>query len=129
MSDHETRIQSVDSDLVTLMELAFDSISLREVCESERKALDLLGAEVAKTLRRRLADLRAAENIEDIKAGCLRIIGNKSADFITIDLCQNYTMVLSANHVQNPVLKSGEVDWSRVRRLKLLDIGNNNGQD
>ncbi len=51
------------------MELAFETKSLREICESPIRAKRALGESVAEMLKRRLADLRAATCIGDLIAG------------------------------------------------------------
>src|SRR5260370_411311 len=48
------------------MEIAFRSLSLRAVCVSEAKSIGLYGVDVAQSLKRRLADLRAADSIDEL---------------------------------------------------------------
>lgn len=48
------------------MQLAFETKRLRDICENEERAADELGTKVAEQLKRRLADLRAAESIEEM---------------------------------------------------------------
>ncbi len=51
------------------LELAFATKPLRELCESEAKAKQKLGAKIAAVLMHRLADLRAAYSIGDLPIG------------------------------------------------------------
>ncbi len=104
------------------MELAFDKKSLREVCENEDKAKRDLGVRVAERLKRRLADLRAATCVKDLVAGQPRELDGADHRHITIDLCEDYRIVFCANHTATPMLESGDVDWSRVSRVKILRI-------
>lgn len=107
------------------MELAFASISLRTICESEAQAKHELGPEVAETLKHRLSDLRAATSIKDLLVGRPHILDGTDHQHMAIDLCEEYQMVISANHPKNPFTESGKLDWPRVSRIKILQIGKN----
>lgn len=103
------------------MELAFESKDLRTICESEAYAERELGLDVAQAIKRRLADLRAATVIYDLLAGRPRI-SNTGNQELLVDLCDGYGIILAANHRDNPVTETGNVDWSRINRLKVLRI-------
>lgn len=105
-----------------MLEIAFDSRNLRSLCESESIAQSELGIDVAALLKRRLADLRAATSISDVLAGKPRIIDANSGKNVKINLAQGRILVICANHPTNPLTSSDLVDWSRVSRVKILDI-------
>lgn len=109
-----------------ILELAFDSKFLRNICESGDHARSELGPKVAEILKHRLADLRAATSINDIVVGKPRLIENTEYQYMAIDLCDGHQMVFSANHLNNPLAESGKLDWSKVRRIKILRIGREN---
>ena len=96
------------------------------MCENEAAAIRELGAECAGALKRRLADLRAVENVAELVAGRPRKASNSDKDLM-IDLSDSFVLVLHANHTPIPRIDSGGVDWSRVSRVKLLRIERNNG--
>ena len=100
------------------MELAFATKPLREICESEDKAKQKLGTKVAAVLKHRLADLRAAATMSDLPVGDL----TKNADVCILKLNSTVQMTLCPNHVSKPVLKSGDVDWTKVTRIKITDL-------
>lgn len=102
------------------MELAFDSKPLRALCENEAQAKLELGSTVAEALKHRLADLQAATSVKDLVVGRPRI-GDDGKQMI-IDLCSGHRMVFEANHIKNPKAKTGDVDWERVNRIKVLRI-------
>lgn len=104
------------------MELAFDSKSLRTICENEAHAKRKLGPTVAEVLRHRLADLRAATSIKDLIVGRPRILDGTDHQHVVIDLCDDYRMVFCANHPNNLVAKSGKIDWPKVSRIRILSI-------
>ena len=105
------------------MELAFDSKLLRTICESEVHANRELGPMAAEALRHRLADLRAATSVKDLAAGRPRLLDDVGRQHMVIDLCDGYQMVFCANHPKNPVTESGNLDWPRINRVKILWIG------
>ncbi len=109
------------------MELAFDDKSLRTLCESKAHARRELGSEVAEVLKRRLADMRAATSVKDLVAGRPRELEGTEYRHIAIDLCEDYRILFCANHNVMPVLESGDVDWSKVSRIKILRIERDHG--
>lgn len=108
------------------MELAFSTKALRAVCESEERAQGELGVDLAGILKRRLADLRAAPDVTDLVAGNPRPALHSKKELM-IDLADGFTVFLTANHAANPRLRSGDVDWSKVSRVRLLRIEKHNG--
>ena len=103
------------------VEVAFHSKALRSLCESETQAVDAFGAAVASVLRHRLADLSAAKSPYDIPIGNPRIIESNPLTMV-IDLCDGYDISFCANHPKNPMTENGNVDWQKVRRIKILDV-------
>jgi hypothetical protein len=108
-----------------LLELAFATKALRTLCENEAAATHELGTERANGLKRRLADLRAAENAGELVAGRPRQASD-SNNRLKIDISDTSCLVLSSNHATIPRLDSGGVDWPNVTRVKVLRIEANN---
>jgi hypothetical protein len=108
----------------TKVELAFDSKALRALCETELKADEMLGADAAKLLRNRLADLKAASSVKELLAGNPRLIEENGDEAMLVELCGGYQLIFVANHVNCPVNADDVVDWHRVRRIKILRIHN-----
>ncbi len=108
------------------MDLAFDSLLLRSICENEEVAASELGPKVAEILKHRLADLLAATTINDIVVGNPRLITNEDGQQqMGFDLIDSYQIVLSANHKRNPLDKDGKIDWQKVSRVKIVQIERN----
>lgn len=103
--------------MVTQLELAFETKFLRELCEDESTATKVLGAAVAKTLQRRLADLRAATTIDDVIAGKTKT----DTELITLELTSEAKIVLRANHKTNPT-RDGKINWDKVTRVQITRI-------
>jgi hypothetical protein len=102
------------------LELAFDSRSLRTICESEAQAQLEFGATVAEILRHRLADMRAATSPKDLVAGRPRIGADRQ--HMVVDLCDGHRIVFKANHTNNTMTDTDDLDWARVSRIKIVRI-------
>jgi hypothetical protein len=109
--------------LVGGMEIAFHTKALRDICASEERMRQEFGPDVAKTLKGRLADLKAAVTIKDVVLGKPRLAAGASDSLMQISLGAGYFIIVKANHSKNPVLPDGRVDWSSVSRLKVMRIG------
>jgi hypothetical protein len=105
------------------LELAFETKPLREICESEHRAKQELGAKVAEQLKRRLADLRAALSIDELPVAKPR----KASGTCIFDLPEGYQLIVAPNHPRNPILSSGAVNWAEVTRIRIIRIERGNG--
>ena len=105
------------------MELAFSSKTLRDICENIEKAEEEFGEQIAEILKRRLADLRAAPCANDVVVGQPRVINGNPHSKICITLHDNCSIIISANHNDMPILEAGNVDWTKVTRIKINSIG------
>jgi hypothetical protein len=110
------------------LELAFETRLLRTICENEAHAKRELGSQVAEALKHRLADLHAAVSPKDLVAGEPRELeGSGPQRRMIVELCDGHSILFSANHPKNPMTAVGDLDWSRVSRVKILRIGKDNG--
>jgi hypothetical protein len=110
------------------LELAFESRPLRTICESALQAKLELGTAIAEILQHRLADLRAATTIRDIVAGRPRLLDGTDSKQMAVDLCEGQRIVFCANHPNNPMTETGNLDWTRVSRIRILRIETDHGQ-
>lgn len=108
------------------MELTFADKKFRDLCLNESIAKQALGSPLAEKLKRRLADLAAVSFVSDLFAlpGRPREISNDRQDNMVIDLINGQQLVFQSGHIHERLLQSGAVDWSRVRRIKLLGLEN-----
>ena len=102
------------------MRIAFETRSIRQICEQEETAIECYGADIARRLTNRLADLSAARAVHQLVAGRPRPLDG--TDEYALDLGKNCRLVFAANHVNNPLLGSSAIDWLRVRQIKILRI-------
>jgi hypothetical protein len=105
------------------LELAFATSHLRKICESTSAAERLLGKFNANILKRRLADLRAHDNVGEIVLGNPEIL-KVSPPAISITIFGDSKLIFCSNHNQSPLLESGDINWALVNRIKILEIKN-----
>lgn len=98
--------------------MAFLTTSIRSLCEDENNAIQELGPEVAKVLRDRLADLRAAISIKDILLGNPMEVEQNN---FKIELFDNFRLVFGNGHPTKPN-SNKIIDWSTINRIKILKI-------
>lgn len=106
------------------MELTFANKEFRDLCLNESLAMQVLGPPLAEKLKRRLADLVAVSFVTDLFAlpGRPRELSNDRHGRMVIDLINGQQLVFQSGHIRERILQSGAVDWSRVRRIKILGL-------
>ena len=110
------------------MEFAFENKLLRGLCENEPQAQRILGANVASKLKHRLADMEVAQCVTELVAGKPRELDGVRRGQISVDMCDGYRIIFCANHNNIPLMVSGSVDWSKVTRIKILNIDLHDGK-
>lgn len=104
------------------MYLSFESRSLRKICENKEEAINLFGEEVAAKLHARLADLFAIKTVFELSAGKPDKFSDFPFKYFKIDLTDHFRLLFCANHPKNPYLQSGDIDWTKVNRIKITNI-------
>lgn len=104
------------------MELAFETAALRRVCESDVEARKCYPEGTADELQARLADMRAAMSAADLVAGRPSVDLRPPAS-IRFRLDGGYELVCVGNHPAPPLTQDGLVDLNRVRRVRVVTIG------
>ena len=110
-------------DIVNLMpiQLAFHDENIRKVCESTISAKRKYGGVAGPSLHARLADLKAADSPVDLVDLGFADFDKTGNDQIVIFLDDGYRVNAVANHKPPPGLL-GQLDWSKVTRVKILSI-------
>lgn len=106
------------------MELAFAEKSFRDLCYNESLAKQAYGPMLAGKLKRILADLAAVTVVTDLflLPGSARELTGSLQGRMVINVVDEHQLVFQIGHINPPLLQSGEVDWSRVRRIKILGL-------
>lgn len=111
-----------NSKLLETLELAFANKLIRSLCENEAQAFKTLGARVAEKLNGRLADLYAAQCVNDLVAGNPCEMNGALLGHMSISLCDGFKIVFCANHLAKHVHTSSKVNWSKVTRIKIIEV-------
>jgi hypothetical protein len=104
------------------MEIAFHSLALRSVCVSEAKSIGIYGVDVAQSLKRRLADLRAADSIHELSVWNIAEVPGSGGTAMYIELSAGFRLTFRANHSKMPMAADGKPSWSNITRIKLMKI-------
>lgn len=106
------------------IEILFLNVPLRRLCEQEKLAVRKLGAESARKLRTRLADLRAAAAVADLVAGRPHPLTGDRANQFAVSLSGGHRLVFEPANDPVPRHESdGSVDWTRVTRVRVVFVG------
>ena len=104
------------------VKLAFETKDLRTLCENQVRAERAFGMEVARRLRGLLADLDAAETLQEIPVEEFRESEGASRVDFESSLADSYVVRMRVNHSGLDRSRVERIDRSTVRRLKILDI-------
>jgi proteic killer suppression protein len=106
------------------VEVSFASLRLRRVCESAKNLQRAYGKPCAKKLMARLADLRAAPNLEDLRrlpGRCHELDGDRAGQ-LALDLPDGRRLVFEPTENPHPVKEDGGLDWRRVEAIRVIEI-------
>jgi hypothetical protein len=103
------------------LQFSYSNTQIREICENEQHACSKLGTKIALSLQSRLADLSAADSVYELPLGQPKEF---EQGVFKIDLEDNFILIFGANHVSNPTLKNGDIDWASITRIKIIKIEN-----
>lgn len=101
------------------MDLAFETAQLRSLCESQEEAEQTFGRFIAQALRTCLAEMEASASVEEFM---LVRAASMSEDHIHVVLGEGHELVFRQSHLNSPAV-DGLVDWSKVYRVRILNIG------
>jgi hypothetical protein len=104
------------------LEIAFASFELRELCEHEEVALQRVGVFATEALKNRLSDLRSADSVKEVLAGDPREVTRHGISYYMIDLADGYELSICSNYIKERRAVGGQVDWLRVRRVKVIAV-------
>lgn len=105
------------------MDLSFSSKELRQICEIEAKSKSKLGREVSRKLRSRLADLVAAESLEEFPASFYDLHKTESGQVEVRFSLGEEAKLLCQTLPSTQMSKTEHIpELSRVRRLKVQAI-------
>lgn len=104
------------------MELAFRTKRLRTLCQEHDGAVNEIGEPAAEVLRTRVADLRAVTYLADLPVGRPAVVAGDPPTLHFV-LRDGWSLWMAVNHQTVPLTTEGDLDLSRVRRVRVEDIG------
>jgi len=105
------------------MEILFASDNLRKLCEQKKEAVKKLGANSARKLISRLADIMAAKHVRELRAGSPHPLTRSRTGQYALRLDGGHRLVFEPDRVDASNLIDGEIDWTKVQRVRVVFIG------
>ena len=113
------------------MELLFKSRKLEKACSNERESIRTWGAERSRVVRRRLAELAAAEHLGVIStlppARLHPLSGDRDGEF-AVDVKHPYRLILEPHGDDLPRLADGGLDKSKITAVRILGVEDYHGR-
>lgn len=112
------------------MEIVYGSRKLERAGNLEREGVRMWGAENARKVRRRLAELAAADSLAVVatlpSARLHPLKGNRQGQF-AVDVRHPFRLIFEPNHDPIPLKGDGGVDLERVTRIRVLAVEDYHG--
>ena len=108
------------------MEIHFVSRKMQKLCNSEKEMRGRFGPRNAKRLQQRLAELAAAESLDDVArvppTRCHEL-GQDRKGQLAVDLVHPWRLVFEPDHDPLPTKEDGGLDWKQVTRILVIEVG------
>jgi len=108
------------------MEIFYSSAKLAKVCNSQLSRRKKLGPREGDLLGRRLDDLDAADTLADVRPpfpGRCRELRENRRGQLAMDLVHPRRLIFSPANDPVPRNDAGGLDWSRVTKILIEEIG------
>lgn len=105
------------------MEIEFANPRLKKLCEDRRIATRKLGADSARRLGTRLAEIQSASSVGELLAGRPHpLSGDRQGEF-AVNLAGGDRLVFVSNDNPPKVTETGHVNWQEVSSVKVTFAG------
>lgn len=113
------------------MDIQYKSKGLEKELTIEKEMVRRYGARQAKKLKSRLASLRAAMTLSDLRPysppeRCHELTGNRKGQ-LSVDLDHPYRLLFKPLESPAPRLQDGGLDWGRITGIMILDVEDTHG--
>jgi len=112
------------------MVIIFSDRKLGKVVNDHRRLVRGYGDRQAELIRRRLDELRAADNLEVLRylpqARCHELSSDRAGQ-LSVDLVHPYRLIFAPNHDPIPLRPDGGLDWSKVIAVDILAVEDTHG--
>ena len=106
------------------MKIEFRTKKLEKLCSSGQTMRAKWGPRMAKVIKRRLADLEAAETLEEmlnLPGHCHELSSDRKGT-LAVNLVHPYRLLLRPDHNPPPSKRDGGLDWKRVTRIEVEEV-------
>ncbi len=106
------------------MDLSYRKRKLERQCTDLKEASKALGAEQAKRLRQRIADLLAAPTLAEFRhlpGRCHELKADRAGE-LSLDLNGPYRLIFRPTASPPPTMSSGGLDWNAVTAVEVVEI-------
>ena len=111
------------------MDIIFREHKLQKTCNNFKELSRRFGDRMAKVIRRRLDDLRAAsclEHMKDVPGRCHELRGDR-AEQISLDLVHPKRLLFVAANNPIPRKPDGGLDWTNITAVEILGMEDTHG--
>ena len=105
------------------MDISFSKNELQKLCENSRLMVKKFGMPCAKKLMARLADLQAAETLEDVVAGRPHPLERDRLGQFAVNLHGGVRLVFESADDPVPIKDDGTIAWHEVTKICIVFIG------
>lgn len=107
------------------MEVEAADKKIQKILENQSKLCIKYGADMAKKILQRIAELKAAENLEVVckfkHLGCHQLQGDRKGQW-AITLKNNYRMILIEATGRLSYLQDGSIDLTRITAVTIKEL-------
>jgi len=104
------------------LEIAFDTKDLRTLIETDRALQSKFGPLYIQ-VKSKISDLIAIEKVNELLPETFTVVSFKSIECIRVtNLNGDFEIIFCSNHIKVPAKTNGDTDWSKVKRIKILEI-------
>ncbi len=107
------------------MEIAFCTRKLQKLCNSEKEMRSKLGDRGARVLQARLAQIKAADTLEDLRivpgAHCHELTADLQG-LLAVNLVHPQRLLFEPDHDPIPTKPDGGLEWQKVTRVIVREV-------
>lgn len=112
------------------MNILFQDRNLRKACNNDALMIRTYGPRRAKILKRRLDELRAAENLEVLRSlpqlSCHELKGDREGT-LAVNLDHPYRLIFEPANDPTPRKADGGLNWPEVTVIRVLTVEDYHG--
>ena len=107
------------------MEIGFATKKLAKLCNSQKEMRAKLGQRCADRLEQRLAELKGAMILDDMRhlpaARCHELTADRTGQ-LAVDLVHPKRLIFEPDHNPVPTKEHGGLDWTAVTKVVIVEI-------